>query len=94
MTDVLAWESAAKVWKEADAALQTAKVAEDNARQTLIKMAPAGYKGAGIELVRVISEGRVSYKAVLDELLPGIDTSKWRGESSTTYRILKDKEKK
>ena len=90
----LNWEAAAEIWKKADAALQAAKKAEDDARQTLIEMAPAGHKGAGIELVRVISEGRVAYKAVLDELLPGIDTSKWRGEPSTTYRILKDKEKK
>jgi len=87
----LAWEAAANVWKKADAALAAAKKAEDDARQTLIAMAPAGHKGAGIELVRVISEGSVSYKAVLDELLPDLDVSKWRGEPSTSYRILKDK---
>lgn len=87
----LAWQAAVEVWKKADAALAAAEKAEDDARKTLIDLAPAGHKGAGIELVRIISEGRVSYKAVVDELLPDLDTSKWRGEPSTSYRIFKDK---
>jgi len=92
--DDLAWEAAAEVWKKASAALQAAKVAEDNARQTLIKMAPEGHHAAGINLIRIISEGRVKYAEIVKELLPNLDTSPWRGEPSTSHRITEDKEPK
>lgn len=39
MTNILDWEAAANVWKKADVALQAAKKAEDDARQTLINRA-------------------------------------------------------
>lgn len=94
MATVLTEDEFEKVWKQteadwiaADARVKAAEKVREKYRDDLIKLAPKGYKGDAIELIRSIPDDRVSYKSIVDELYPDLDTSPWAKASKPYYRI-------
>lgn len=81
------WNAATEEWRAAKAAAIKAEKVLNAAVEKLKVMAPKGGQGNGLTLSRIISDGRISYKAALDELLPNADLEKWRGVGTTSYRV-------
>lgn len=82
------WDQATSAWRQAKAAFVAAEKELNAALELLERMAPAGGQGNGLTLSRIITDGRVSYKAALDALCPNADVEAWRGQGTVTYRVV------
>jgi predicted phage-related endonuclease len=72
--------------RDADESARLQKLARDR----LVKLAPQGAKGAGVNLVRVERAGAIAYAKVLKQMLPDVDLEPYRGAATTSYQVRID----
>jgi len=83
---------AAERYRQACAALESAKEQHETAREALIEIAGDAEKAeiGGFMLTKVNKAGAISYAKAVKDLLPGADLEPYRGAPSTSW-MIKDK---
>lgn len=85
-----AWKFAAQEYLAAKHSAEIAAEVEKNAKDALLKLAPTGGRGCGVNVICSERSGSIAYAKAIKDLLPDADLSAYQGKPTTVFTVRID----